>query len=121
MNDPRPDAEHVVFRGEVDAIYCADFQDYPEVTGGQTLSNGRADLSSGPALVTLEDAQINADDFTEIARSGIVEKTVPAGKGVVVSVTAPAIGGAKGECYVTFRADKSSGGTLVKRVKFVVK
>lgn len=124
-SDERPDEERVLFRGEA-ATYCADFQDFPEVTAGGTLSVPDADVSSGDgAVLTLGVAFLNTTNFVEMDRNGNVTKSVPALKGVKALVTPSAIGGRKGEATVTFRATVTlpdlTTAVIGKRCKFVVR
>jgi hypothetical protein len=109
VTEARTDWELTFFRGEVGGVYCADFSGFPEVAAGDTLSNPTVVLSSGPSLMTIGTPEINAADFQELSVDGNVEKTVPAGKGSKVKLTPPAVGGVKGECFLTFLVKPSSG------------
>jgi hypothetical protein len=122
VSDERMDDEKTLYRGESALVYCFDYQDFPEVTAGQTLSNPTAVVSSGSAaLVTLGLAEINLVAFEERDRDGVVQRSVPAGAGAKVAVTPPAVGGPKGECVVTCLVSPSGGGKIGKRCRFIVK
>lgn len=118
----RWDDEKTLYRGEASCAYCFDFQDFPEVTAGETLSSPDVSVSGGTAgLITDSGAAVTTAVFYEYDRNGVVEKSVPIGKGVKVLLTAPAIGGAKGECILTCKVTCSGGATRAKRCKITVK
>lgn len=125
MNDERPDDERTGFRGEA-PVYCYDFKDYPEVAGGGVLTNPVLVVSGGSAaLVTLGSPFVLTSDFVEKDANGLVQRTVPSGKGVKALHTFPAVGGAKGDCTVTCTVSVDGGppgGTrIAKRCKFTIK
>lgn len=121
MTEDRWDDEKTLYRGEASCAYCFDFQDFPEVTAGETLSSPDVVLSSGPAIVTPSGEIVTTSIFYEYDRNGTVENSVPVGKGVKVFLTPPAVGGAKGECILTCKVNCSGGATRAKRCKIIVK
>jgi hypothetical protein len=122
--DERPDDVKTFFRGEMEAVVCFDFQDFPEVAAGDSLSLPTVQISSGPAVMTMGAPEVLTADFEEKDREGNVEKTVPEGKGVKVKISPTAVGGLKGECFILCLVKPSSAdadGRIGKRLKCVVK
>lgn len=113
-SDTRPPEEHELYVGEEAVVYCFDFTDDPALTGGATIAS--------PA-VTLENAKITAGtpvvlvtDFTQLDRAGNTIRTVSAGKGVKVSLTAVT----RGTCDVTMKVTASDGQKPGVRARFKV-
>lgn len=117
-SDTRPPEEHVIFIGESAKTFCADFQDYPEVANGETLSTPSGSVTNGDSLVTLASFTVTSADFVDYDRDGVAEETVPSGKGVSFLVTP---GSSRGTCTVTVLVVASGGATLGKQVNFKVK
>ena len=125
-SDTRPIETHILFVGESAKTFCADFQDYPEVANGETLSSPTISVTnpSGGTLVTVSTATVLTAAFIEYDRDGVEEDRVPSGKGVsFLAYPTSATPGStnRGQVTVTVLVAASGGATLGKQINFVVK
>lgn len=119
-SETRPVETKVLYIGESVKTFCADFQDYPEVTSNESLSNPSVSVTNNPSNVTLTPSSptVLTTDFIEYDRNGKVNELVPSGKGVTFLVS---IGSTRGQCTVTVLVTADGGATIGKQVDFVIK
>lgn len=97
-----------MYTGEA-RVFVFDYQDFPEVQAGETLSSPSVTVASG---LSAGAATVTTADFYP----GAGRRTVPAGKGVKVTITASTTGSKAVSCTVSTSGGASGlkiAGTIV--------
>lgn len=114
-SDTRPPETHEAYVGEV-LTYCFDFTDDPVLTSGGTIGTPTV-TTDQPSRVTVGATLVTTQTFQQLDRNGNVVASVAAGKGVAVTLTFLAKGGAEVKCKVA----GSNGETPAAAANFVVR